>query len=118
MNRNPHPRWTILPMASATDAGSAAGDAETKQEILIAGCGSGQHVFQVAQCSPAAQVLAIDVSLPRLAHAMRKMREAGLRNVDYAQADILKLTTLDHSFDRTEAVGGHSKMPAADFARL
>ena len=32
-------------------------------------------------------------------------RKAGLHNVEYAQADILKLGTLGRSFDRIEAMG-------------
>ena len=48
-------------------------------------------MFQVAQVFPEARVLAVDISLPSLAYARRKTREEGLRNIAYAQADILKL---------------------------
>ncbi|MGD0024733.1 MAG: methyltransferase domain-containing protein [Xanthobacteraceae bacterium] len=109
--QNPYPRWTVNPLAvfagdremrtvSAGDDNSHAG-----KEILIAGCGSGQHAFEVAQYFPAARVLAVDMSLPSLAYARRKTREEGLRNIEYAQADILKLETIGRSFDRIEAVG-------------
>ena len=54
---------------------------------------------------PRARILAIDISLPSLAHARRKIRESGLRNVEFAQADILQLGTIDRSFDRIEAIG-------------
>ena len=35
----------------------------------------------------------------------RKTRELGLKNVEYAQADILKLQSIDRSFDVIEAGG-------------
>jgi SAM-dependent methyltransferase len=73
--------------------------------ILIAGCGTGEHPFDIAQKSPEASVLAIDLSRVSLAYARRKTREEGLRNIEYAQADILNLSTLDRTFDRIETAG-------------
>jgi len=107
---NPYPRWTINPLAAFADCEmpiGSAGDDNTSagKDILIAGCGSGQHVFQIAQLFPDARVLAVDISVPSLAYARRKTREAGLRNIEYAQADILGLGTIGRSFDRIEAVG-------------
>ncbi|HEY1983094.1 MAG TPA: methyltransferase domain-containing protein [Xanthobacteraceae bacterium] len=102
---NPYPRWTINPLAALARDRRADADAEGVTEILIAGCGSGRHSLEVAQLFRDAQVLAVDISLPGLAYARRKTHEAELDNVDYAQADILKLGTLDRSFDRIEAVG-------------
>jgi SAM-dependent methyltransferase len=60
---------------------------------------------QIARGFPDAQVLAIDISLPSLAYARRKAREAGLRNIEFAQADILKVAAIGGVFDRIEAVG-------------
>jgi SAM-dependent methyltransferase len=102
---NPYPRWTINPLAALAHDRRANAEAEGVAEILIAGCGSGRHSLEVAQLFPDAQILAVDISLPGLAYARRKTREAGLDNVDYAQADILELGTLGRSFDRIEAVG-------------
>ena len=107
---NPYPRWMINPLgvlAGGRDLRAGDGDSNfrAEKEILIAGCGSGQHAFEVAQYFPKCRVLAVDISLPSLAYARRKTREAGLRNIEYAQADILKLPTLDRTFDRIEAVG-------------
>ena len=73
--------------------------------ILIAGCGTGEHPFDIAQKSPEASILAIDLSRVSLAYARRKTREEGLRNIEYAQADILNLSTLGRTFDRIETVG-------------
>ena len=50
-------------------------------------------------------MLAIDLSLSSLCYAKRKTRELGLKNVEYAQADILKLQSIDRSFDVIEAGG-------------
>src|SRR6267142_387925 len=74
-------------------------------DILIAGCGTGQHAIETAQRFTGGRVLAIDLSRSSLGYAIRKTRELGLANVDYAQADILKLAALGRSFDLIE-VGG------------
>ena len=74
-------------------------------EILIAGCGTGQHSIETARQFPGSRVLAIDLSLSSLCYAKRKTRELGLKNVEYAQADILKLQSIDRSFDVIEAGG-------------
>ena len=109
--QNPYPRWTIDPLATfAADRNirpvSNANEAsQTVKEILIAGCGSGQHAFDTARRFPEAQVLAVDISLPSLAYAQRKSIEAGISNINYAKADILKLAAIGRSFDRIEAVG-------------
>ena len=50
-------------------------------------------------------MLAIDISRTSLAYARRKTREAGIANIEYAQADILKLGTLERRFDVIETVG-------------
>ena len=108
---NPYPRWTmspLLPLAATWKAlPVAAGERAAKpiKDILIAGCGTGEHVFHVMHNFPQARVLAVDISLPSLAYARRKTREANLPNVEYAQADILELGTLGRSFDLIEAAG-------------
>jgi SAM-dependent methyltransferase len=109
-DENPYPRWTINPfIVRAADrkrqprpAGEAAAVGE---DVLIAGCGTGQHPFSNAQYSPQARILAVDISRTALAYARRKTREEGLQNIEYAQADILKLGTIGRTFDRIEAVG-------------
>jgi 2-polyprenyl-3-methyl-5-hydroxy-6-metoxy-1,4-benzoquinol methylase len=103
---SPYPRWVFNPLAAVREKIGAGADPDARhQEILIAGCGTGEHPFDVAQKSPSARILAVDLSRASLAYARRKSREEGLRNVDYAQADILQLGTVGRSFDRIEAVG-------------
>ena len=107
---NPYPRWTINPL-NAFAADQARGrtiptaERQAELDILIAGCGTGLHAVQVAQAYPNARLLAVDVSLTSLAYARRKTRELGLRNIEYAQADILELGTINRTFDIVESVG-------------
>ncbi|MGC2827595.1 MAG: class I SAM-dependent methyltransferase [Pseudolabrys sp.] len=106
--QNPYPRWTLDPHAviSMEESVQCADVGEPfSGDVLVAGCGTGRHALQVACQYPKARVLAIDLSVPSLAYARRKMREAGMNNVDFAQADILKLQTIGRRFDRIEAVG-------------
>jgi len=107
---NPYPRWTINPL-NAFAADQARGrtiptaDLQAGLDILIAGCGTGLHAVQIAQVYPNARLLAVDVSLASLAYARRKTREPGLRNIEYAQADILELGAIGRTFDSIESVG-------------
>jgi Flp pilus assembly protein TadD/SAM-dependent methyltransferase len=114
---NPYPRWVrtvsdIRPMtvdryfhkrfrsAAFRELGKAS-----DVDILIAGCGTGQHPIETAQEITGARVLAVDLSLPSLAYAQRKTRAAGLTNIEYAQADILALGSIGRTFDIIEASG-------------
>jgi SAM-dependent methyltransferase len=74
-------------------------------DILIAGCGTGQHAIETAQRFPTARILGIDLSLASLAYAQRQSRALGLTHLQYAQADILQMQALGESFDLIEASG-------------
>lgn len=89
-------------------------------DILIAGCGTGQHSIRAAQQFVNAQVLAIDLSLSSLGYAKRKTQELGLTSVEYAQADLLRLGSLGRSFDVVESVGvlHHLADPLAGWQEL
>lgn len=114
---NPYPRWIKLLSAerSATVdeylnhyfplANYRPLNKEHDLDILVAGCGTGQHSIGVAQKFKDARVLAIDLSLTSLSYAKRKSQEFGLTNVDYAQADIMKLGGLNRGFDVIESGG-------------
>jgi Tfp pilus assembly protein PilF/SAM-dependent methyltransferase len=113
---NPYPHWVRLPLM---DKPSTLDDhlgalfphvpfrklGKPAADILIAGCGTGQQALDAANLYAAAQLLAIDLSLPSLAFAKRKARELGLGNITFAQADILGLGALERSFDSIEAMG-------------
>ncbi|MGY3440050.1 MULTISPECIES: methyltransferase domain-containing protein [unclassified Bradyrhizobium] len=107
---NPYPRWTVNPLtAFAADRARgrtvATAEQQAERDILIAGCGTGSHAIQIAQVYPNARLLAVDISMTSLAYAGRKTRELGLRNIEYAQGDILELGAIDRSFDSIESVG-------------
>jgi len=88
--------------------------------ILIAGCGTGQHSILVASKIKNAKILAIDLSLSSLAYAKRKTEELGIQNIDYMQADILDLGKLDRKFDIIQSSGvlHHMDDPMAGWRSL
>jgi 2-polyprenyl-3-methyl-5-hydroxy-6-metoxy-1,4-benzoquinol methylase len=102
---NPYPRWrrvVSVPPVSAI-MGWPVPD---RAEVLFAGCGTGHHAIHAGQRYGAnARVLAVDLSRASLAYALRKTREAGIGNMEYAQADLLKLGDLGRTFDVIESSG-------------
>ncbi len=76
-----------------------------KPDILIAGCGTGQHALGTASQFLNCKVLAVDLSLSSLSYAMRKTQELGITNIEYKQGDILELNQLGKQFDIIESVG-------------
>ena len=115
--QNPYPRWVkiqlrdqalhfnaelrrTLPFAPFTPMAD-----DSAPEALVAGCGTGGHAILVAQQFRGVRVLGIDLSLSSLSYAKRKTQELGLTNVEYAQADILKLGDIARTFDIIESVG-------------
>ena len=74
-------------------------------DILIAGCGTGQHSIETSRRFAGARVLAIDLSLTSLSYARRNTQALGLTNIHYAQADILRLGSLGQTFDLIESSG-------------
>ena len=113
---NPYPRWTALPRIAPTPVANFLSDkigvapepwntVTGPIDILIAGCGTGQHAIDTAQRFASSRVLAIDMSRTSLAYARRMTRALGVGNLDYAQADILELGAIDRRFDLIEAVG-------------
>lgn len=114
---NPYPRWVHPPSRRPsvpvddylrTQFPAAAFRALGKSgyvDVLLAGCGTGGHSIAVAQRFKDVRLLAVDLSLASLAHAVRKTRAIGLSNIDYAQADILKLGSLGRTFDVIDASG-------------
>ena len=74
-------------------------------EILIAGCGTGQHPIGTSQSFNEARILAVDLSMASLSYAKRKTIELGIKSIEYAQADLLKLALLGRTFDVIESSG-------------
>ena len=114
---NPYPRWVnlglpiypkpisiIVAKSKARLFDRAICDVG-EPDILVAGCGTGQHSIGTAARFKGSKVLAIDLSLSSLAYAKRKTEELGVKNIEYMQADILKLTKLGKQFDIIESAG-------------
>jgi SAM-dependent methyltransferase len=74
-------------------------------DILVAGCGTGRHPIEVARKYRDARVLAVDLSLASLCYAKRKTPAALASRIEYAQADILKLGSINRTFDLIEVSG-------------
>jgi 2-polyprenyl-3-methyl-5-hydroxy-6-metoxy-1,4-benzoquinol methylase len=114
---NPYPRWVKLPPVG--EARNIVGYLCQKFplanfdrhgnsgsiDLLIAGCGTGQHSIGTALRTKGAKMLAVDLSLSSLSYAKRKTQELGITSIEYAQADILKLGSMDRRFDVIESSG-------------
>ena len=108
---NPYPRWVHIagqvapmpidqylrdqfPTAAFTPLGKTSA-----LDMLIAGCGTGQVAIGSVQKHEGAQALAIDLSLTACVPGRKTPAELASR-IDHAQADILKLRSIDHNFER------------------
>ena len=114
---NPYPRW--VKAAHAGKAKSIDGYLHQKFpltsfkrygkvgkiDVLVAGCGTGQHSISTAQQFQGAHVLSVDLSISSLSYAKRKADEMKLTTIEFAQADLLKLRLLGRSFDVIESAG-------------
>ncbi len=102
---NPYPRWTLngTPAPAASPWGAAA---PQPRDALIAGCGTGLSTIEFARQARATRILAIDLSLASLRYAKRMADKLGLTNVEFGQADILRLGSLARQkFDFIDASG-------------
>lgn len=88
--------------------------------VLIAGCGTGDHPIRSALRFENARVVAVDLSRVSLAYALRKTRELSIENIEYLQGDILRLRDFGRRFDLVECVGvlHHLRDPLAGWREL
>jgi SAM-dependent methyltransferase len=128
---NPYPRWVGLPIKTST----LPFDESMRQsfpfcnyrpiqkntfDMLIAGCGTGQHSVVFSQSFPHARILAVDLSLRSLAYAKQKTQAMGIKNIEYAQADILELDHIGRTFDVISSSGvlHHLRSPEDGWRKL
>jgi len=114
---NPYPRWVHAPCGiepTSIDlhlrglfptAAFVPLDATEALDVLVAGCGTGFQAIGTAMSFTGARVLAVDLSLASLAYAKRKTPAALASRIDYAQADILRLSNIGRSFDFVDSTG-------------
>ena len=76
----------------------------TSPNILIAGCGTGNHLISASNYNNA-NILGIDLSLASLAYAKRKIEELAYKNIKFLHGDILQLKKLNKKFDIIESSG-------------
>ncbi len=93
---NPYPRWHSRRRPASHNLEEHKGEGKT---ILNAGCGTGQSPISTATAYPGAAITAVDLSLSSLAYAVRQAKEMELKNIDFAQADILEMGAWKEKFD-------------------
>ena len=131
-NQSPYPRWVnvkleLRPTVLADlekNVRIRLFDKEIEKiiepEILVAGCGTGEHPINTASMFTKSKILAVDLSFSSLAYAKRKTDELGFENIKYMHADILDLGKLDRKFDIIECCGvlHHMEDPLAGWVEL
>jgi 2-polyprenyl-3-methyl-5-hydroxy-6-metoxy-1,4-benzoquinol methylase len=101
---SPYPRW-IKAGPPGEPIVLEGRPPENAFDALFAGCGTGLSTVEFARQTPRAQVLAVDLSMASLCYAKRMAQSYHLANVEFAQADIAKLSTMGREFDYIEASG-------------
>jgi len=114
---NPYPRWvnlglSIQPKEIIEFIEDMDINIDTKKivfpknaDILVAGCGTGQHVITTASKYKNCQIIAIDLSFNSLGYAKRKAKELNINNINFIQGDLLDIKKLNKKFDVIESVG-------------
>ena len=114
---NPYPRWTNLGLSiHAKNIKDVIKEIDLNvdlkkvnfsrnPEILIAGCGTGQHAITTASKFKNANIFALDLSFNSLAYAKREAKELSIKNIEFIQGDLLDLKSINKKFDIIESVG-------------
>lgn len=105
---NPFPRWisTFSNAPRNADAIFPYAERSREMDILVAGCGTGQHAVNVAATYTGAQITAIDLSRASLSYARRKANEMGFSDrIKFIHADILSMKDWPGQFDMIESTG-------------
>lgn len=114
---NPYPRWRHIntPTLTKEQQQYSAG-----KNILVAGCGTGHELINVALFYPNAKILGIDLSVPSLAYGKQKAHELGIKNVEFMQGDILEIEKLNRQFDMITSGGvlHHMEDPMEGWRKL
>jgi SAM-dependent methyltransferase len=101
---NPYPRWAKSGTAEWPVA-LGASEPSRSPDILVAGCGTGLSTIELAREARGARILAVDLSLRSLGYAKRIADELGFDRIEFAQADISRISSIARSFDFIDASG-------------
>lgn len=125
---SPYPRWPgiywgkgKLPMGFRQSTPTPQKSSSTADhQVLIAGCGTGQHAFTYSIEQPLASITAVDLSRSSLAHAERMKRKLGFDNLSFFHGDILCLPEQELVFDEISCGGvlHHLRDPGAGLRAL
>ncbi|WP_161629988.1 methyltransferase domain-containing protein [Desulfogranum mediterraneum] len=113
---NPYPRWDNLDRWPGETFGQSMAAVlpgytppacllEEKINILVAGCGTGRQPLALALQLPHSSITAVDISRRSLAYAAEKAAHYQVNNVQFFQADILKLGELEQHFHLIVSTG-------------
>ncbi len=101
---NPYPRWIKAgPPVQPTIFRHTP--PEQIPDVLVAGCGTGLSTIEFARQMRHARILAIDLSLASLSYAKRMAEHFDVGNIEFAQADIMMLASIERRFDFIDASG-------------
>ncbi|MHB1461576.1 MAG: methyltransferase domain-containing protein [Armatimonadota bacterium] len=87
----------------------------SRHVLLEAGCGTGRMTIEFAKRSQ--QVIAMDFSWESLLVCARKLKEAGVENVDLIQADLCNMPLRQEVCDRVVSCGVLEHIPTDDLRR-
>ena len=114
---NPYPRWQKIALINSpqkpinyfNNLNLNINEEKIKNwnniNVLVAGCGTGQHAITTATKYRNSLITAIDLSSSSLSYAKRKANELEIKNINFVQMDLLDLKNYGKSFDIIEAVG-------------
>ena len=115
--QDPYPQWVRTVTTGKPETADAFGGTWCPQspstlpgdndgvDILVAGCGTGQHPIETTQRFKAARVLAVDLSLTSLCYAYRQTRALGLDTINTPRSIPAKLPSTGRMFDIIESSG-------------
>src|SRR5271156_4910812 len=89
------------------------GEPNSRQQILVAGCGTSQAA-KVALREPDARVVAIDISSTSLGHLRVLQRKYALDNLEVRQLSLLDVASLERNFDQIICTGVLHHLPDPD----
>tara|TARA_B100001057_G_scaffold412864_1_gene429161 strand:+ start:4802 stop:6787 length:1986 start_codon:yes stop_codon:yes gene_type:complete len=114
---NPYPRWNKIALYNIKKTPEVFFDKieikiDKKEiskwkniDVLVAGCGTGQHAITTSTKYRNSFITAIDLSKKSLSYAKRKADELKIENIEFIQMDLLDLKKLGKNYNIIESVG-------------